>query len=88
MVVNDFDIVRLSILPSETDSPLVIDADAVLAGAVADQRFETIPQRDSQILKFLRRMQVHQLAPGCPFDGAEPPHRPVVKQIARIPAAE
>lgn len=35
MIVHDFDIERVAIIPDETDSPLLIDADAVLSLAIA-----------------------------------------------------
>jgi len=36
VVVNDLDIEHVTILPSEADAPLLIDADAVLARAAVD----------------------------------------------------
>jgi hypothetical protein len=35
MVVDDLDIVRVAVDPAEADAPLVVDANAVLAGPVA-----------------------------------------------------
>jgi len=42
MIVDDFDIAWASFAPYETDAPLVIDPDAVLAAAGASKRFETV----------------------------------------------
>ena len=38
--------------PDEADSPLIIDADAVLALAVASQPFETIPRGSRKVAEF------------------------------------
>ena len=42
MVVDDFDVVGVPAGPTETDTPLVIDADAVLSSAIASQLFEAV----------------------------------------------
>ena len=34
MIVNDFHVMRVLIFPAKADSPLVVDLDAVLAGAI------------------------------------------------------
>ena len=40
--------------PAKADAPLIIDADAVLAEAVALQRFEAISRRHPQIIQAAR----------------------------------
>ena len=42
MIVHDFDIERIPIIPGETDSPLLVDVDAVLSLAIAAKLFEPI----------------------------------------------
>jgi hypothetical protein len=42
VVIDNFDIVGTSVIPEETDAPLVVDADTVLTGAIALKQFETI----------------------------------------------
>ena len=49
VVVDDFDFHRTSVGPDETHPPLVVDANAVLTGTVAAQRFETMRWRRSQV---------------------------------------
>ena len=61
MVIDDFDIVGISSVPSKADAPLVIDADAVLAGAVALQRLQTVAGRNAQIVQSCRGIQLSQL---------------------------
>jgi len=50
MVVDDFDIARSSVLPDETDTPLIIDPYAVLPLAPALEGFEPIAGRHTHIL--------------------------------------
>ena len=49
MVVDDFDMFGTSVFPIETDTPLVIDADAVLTGAISLEQFEMIAGRHTKI---------------------------------------
>ena len=49
VIVDDFDFHRTSVGPDETHPPLVVDANAVLTGTVAAQRFETMRWRRSQV---------------------------------------
>ena len=51
MVVNDLDRPCFAIAPSETDTPLFVDANAVLPPAVAPQRLKPIAGRCPQIVK-------------------------------------
>lgn len=58
----------LAVAPEEADSPLVVDADAVLAGAVALQGFEGVAGRNAKIVKALGGMEKEQLATGRDLD--------------------
>jgi hypothetical protein len=39
MIVNNFNLLCMTINPNEANTPLVVDADAVLSSAVAAQSF-------------------------------------------------
>src|SRR5690606_17071055 len=54
VVVDEFDIVRSSLSPDETDAPLCVDSDAVLAPTIADALLQAIARRDPQILDVIR----------------------------------
>ena len=56
VVVRDLNIPRGAFSPLEAYPPSIIDADAVLPVTVAEQRFEAIPRRDSQVLGSLGRV--------------------------------
>jgi hypothetical protein len=51
MVIDNFNVVRIAITPDEAQPPLVIDADAVLSGAVAGQRLQVVGRRLPEILQ-------------------------------------
>jgi hypothetical protein len=64
MVIHDFHLLCVVITPDEANPPLVIDADAVLAGTVAFEDFQPVARRRKQIAQFPRPVQVFELAPG------------------------
>jgi hypothetical protein len=45
VVVHNLNVESIPVTPQETDTPLVVDADAVLAFSVALQRFQMIAWR-------------------------------------------
>jgi hypothetical protein len=51
MIVDDFDIVGLSLAPAEADSPLVTDSDTVLASAGAAKLLQAISRRQTQVVQ-------------------------------------
>jgi hypothetical protein len=61
MVIDDLDFVRMAILPYEAHSPLLVDADAVLAFPVCCQGLKPIPWRHLQILELHGRVHLHEL---------------------------
>jgi hypothetical protein len=61
-MVHNLDIVSIAIAPDKADSPMVIDADAVLALAITRELFKAIARRNAQILQPLRVVQHRELA--------------------------
>ena len=61
MVIDKFDVVR-SVLPAKADSPVVVDANAVLAGAIAGQLFQAVAWRRPQVLQILGGINQPQFA--------------------------
>src|SRR5665213_2514378 len=74
VIVADFDIFRLSFLPSKTDSPLLVDPDGILAISVTRQKLQPVAGRDTQIVQMAGGVQHTQF-----------PKRPVL-DIAGEPA--
>jgi hypothetical protein len=62
VIVNDFHIFGPGRSPSEADSPLFIDSDAVLPIAIALQRLEPIAGRAAQVSQIVGGIQYEQLA--------------------------
>src|ERR1700752_54825 len=59
VVVDNFDIACVSIIPAEANPPLAIDPDAPLAAALALQWLKPVRGRYAQVLERARPMQHH-----------------------------
>lgn len=64
MVIHNFNVKSVAVLPVETDPPLVVDANAELTGAVPFEQFQTVPRRQAQIGQLARAMKLRELAEG------------------------
>ena len=53
MVVNEFDVVRVTVVPSKADAPLIVDANTVLSGAITFELFEAVSGRRAEIIQGL-----------------------------------
>jgi hypothetical protein len=73
MIVHDLDVFCTRRCPSKTDSPLVVDANAVLALSVGLQRFEVIAWRYPQVVQSACDLQLPEFAPGHDRYVGEPP---------------
>ncbi|MDX2051507.1 MAG: hypothetical protein SFV15_03890 [Polyangiaceae bacterium] len=51
MIVDDLDIVSVGVSPAETDAPLVVDSNAMLADAVACELLKAVSGRNTEIEK-------------------------------------
>lgn len=61
MVSEEFDVVRTSLSPNEEETPLRIDADAVLPASIADQTLQAVARWDPEFLDALRRVEQLEL---------------------------
>ena len=61
MIVGDLHVIGLSVVPSETDAPLFVDPDGVLAGSVSFQRVQSGSRRDVRVLQRVRRVKRQEL---------------------------
>jgi len=64
VIIDDFHIIRVAVLPAETQTVLLIDADAVLAVAIPPERFQFVSHRDFQIIQGLGFIQQCQFPLG------------------------
>jgi len=63
MVIDNLNVIRIPVLPDETDTPLIIDPDAVLSKPVPLKSFKYIPWGDSQVFKGSGPVQVQKPSP-------------------------
>jgi hypothetical protein len=64
MIVNDFHFHCVTVFPSETYPPLLVDANAPLPGAVATQQLQTVAGWHPQLLNPTHGINELKLAPG------------------------
>ena len=57
MIVGDLDLESIALPPNEANPPLVVDPNAVLALAVAQELFEVVSRRNIQICQAIRCIQ-------------------------------
>ena len=62
VTVANLDALGAAAVPHETDAPLVIDADAVLPGALPRKRFKSVRWRDAQVVQAPSGVEHPQLA--------------------------
>ena len=51
VIIGDFNVMCVAILPAEADAPLLVDADAVLPTTVSLERFQAIGGRYFQVFQ-------------------------------------
>ena len=61
MVIGYLDVVRIALTPPKTDTPLVIDADAVLARPVSFELLKPVAWRRSEVLQGVSSIKDEQL---------------------------
>jgi len=73
VIVHDLNIdrTRRTFRPLETNPPLVIDADAVLAFPVPEQRLETVARQGGKVLQRHGRLETIKLQRRGPLDSRE-----------------
>lgn len=57
MIIRNFDSECVALSPLEADSPLVVNTDAVLIGAITLPFLQPIPRQNLQVLKALRAIE-------------------------------
>jgi hypothetical protein len=66
VIIYDFNVARVSVMPAKADSPLIVDTDAVPALSVPGKLLQPIARRDSQIRQTNGPVQDPQLPEGGP----------------------
>ena len=73
MIIHNFDIMRIFIAPGETDSPLVVDANTVLADPVPPEYLQPVPANCREIGQAGCRLQPAQTLACLILNGPEAP---------------
>jgi hypothetical protein len=85
MVVDNLNPMRIPRLPAETEAPLPVDPDAVLASSLPRKFLEMIGRGNAQVLDHLGGINHLELHPGTFNDfGWNPPGNLPVKQALRF----
>jgi hypothetical protein len=89
VVVDDLNVVRVARAPDETDSPLPVDANAVLTNPITLEFLQAISRWDSHVIEVSRSVQHAELSEGRSLDvGAEAFDSLALKQPLRIAVLE
>lgn len=89
MIVDDLNVIGIAVLPAKTDSPLVIDANTVLAGTISLELLQTVPRWDAQVVKLLGGVHQAEFAQHRAVElGGETPDRLALKQALGVPVGE
>jgi len=62
VIVQDLDVFRSGHCPAEADAVLIVHADAVLPGAVANESLQPVARRYAQVFKATGDLQLAELA--------------------------
>jgi hypothetical protein len=68
VVVDDFNVERITRAPAETNTPLLIHANTVLSRTVTLELFESVSRRDSEIAEDGGRIQHPEFPKGHALD--------------------
>jgi hypothetical protein len=71
---------RLSIPPDEAESPLIIDANAVLTHPIPLQRFQPVTRRDPEVIQPPSRVKIQQFASRHSLERSKPGDVAIAKQ--------
>lgn len=89
MIVDDLDVVSIVADPTEADSELVVDANAVLTEPIASELLEAIGWRDFQVDESRGCIEHREFAQcGSLEVWRKPPHLPALKEALRVVVAE
>ncbi len=89
VVVDDLDVERVGGAPDEADAPLIVDADAVLTGAIGLECFEAVAWRNAKVGERIGRIENDELSKRDALEACRQPARATtVKERFRVGVAE
>jgi len=89
VILAELDVVRVTVLETKADPPLIIDGDRVLTRTVCLESVESVPGEHAQIREWGRHMNGVQLAQGSPSNiRGDSPRLPGAKELFGLPVGE
>ena len=88
VVIDNFDVVGISVLKAKADAPLVVDPDAIRTTSIALQSFKLISRRRIQGIERTSSVELQQSAPSGSFEINESPNKISSKKPLGILASE
>jgi len=88
VIINDFHILGIPIDPPKTNSPLVVDSDAILPFPIPFQGFQTVPGNSTKFVEGKNRVQVEQSFSGSSLNSLKAKNRLVIEEVCRFSALE
>lgn len=79
MVINDFNVFRVPVIPDKTYTVLVVYPDTMLAAPVTVKGFKPVAGRAAQVVKPIRCIKNFQFSSCCLLDSLEFFDRVVIK---------
>jgi hypothetical protein len=84
VIVDNLNFMRVSIGPHETDSPLLIDPDAVLAPSVPSKQLQPIPGNCLQVRQSGCAINHLKFSHRHPLEARKPQYPLAVKERSRV----
>jgi len=89
VIVDDLNVLCVAIAPDETDSPLIINPDAVLPPSVSGEGFQSVSRWNAEIFKLYTAVQHPQFPQGCLLNiGRQPSRILAMEDRLRFPTPE
>jgi len=82
VIIDDLNVVGVSVKPNKAETPLIVDSYAMLSLPIAAQSFQTIPWRRYQVTEFGGAIQLTKLAAR---DGLNCPKAPATLSTMKPP---
>jgi hypothetical protein len=88
VIVHNLHVAGTFACPIKTDSPLVVDSNAELAGTIAFEHLQAVPRRRPQIVQPFRGVKDRQLSPRRALNRSKPPNCQIVEEVFSVGTAK
>jgi hypothetical protein len=89
VIINDFDAICVTLLPFETDPPLIIDPNAVLPLTISMQPLQLVSGRTAKVIERFCRIQQQKSSQGhTMYSAGNLPREPSMEDLLAFPATK